>query len=197
MDDHYATLGVPRDAPADAIRKAYLALARERHPDRYPDPAAKEEAQRFFARLTEAFSTLSNARERREYDAKLAQPAPRTPEERGRAAFAQAQAALSRGALEEAIEGLHAAIHFAPGVAEHHAALGRALAAQPRSARDAATSLEEAARLDPTNAAYPLELARLLVAQGLRVRARRFAETAARLDPASAEAAALLRDLRG
>jgi curved DNA-binding protein CbpA len=195
MQDHYATLGVPRDAPADAIRKAYLALAKQRHPDRYPDPVAKEEAQRFFARLTEAFSTLSNPRERREYDAQLARPAPTTPEERGRAAFARAQALLAQGAVEQGIEELHAAIHFAPAVAEHHAALGRALAVQPRSARDAAAAFEEAARLDSRNAAYPLELARLLVGQGMKLRARRFAEAACRLDPRSAEAAALLREL--
>jgi curved DNA-binding protein CbpA len=196
MEDHYATLGVPRDAPADAIRKAYLALARARHPDRHPDPVAKEEAQRFFARLTESYAILSDPRERREYDARLAQPVPKPPEERGRAAFAQAQALLSREAVEAAIEELHAAIHFAPGVAEYHAALGRALAARPRTAREAAGALEEAARLEPTNAGYPLELARLLVAQGLRLRARRFAEAASRLDPASTDAAALLRELR-
>jgi curved DNA-binding protein CbpA len=195
MEDHYATLGVPRDAPADAIRKAYLALAKERHPDRFPDTAAKEEAQRFFARLTEAFSTLSNPRERREYDAQLSRPAPKTPEERGRAAFAKAQALLAQGAFEQGIDELHAAIHFAPAVAEHHAALGRALAGQPRTAREAVAALEEAARLDPRNTAYPLELARLLVAQGMKLRARRFAEAASRLDPRNAEAAALLREL--
>jgi len=57
-------------------------------------------------------------------------------------------------------------------------------------------ALEEAARLEPRNAAYPLELARLLVDLGLRLRARRFGEAACRLAPASPEAAALLRDLR-
>jgi curved DNA-binding protein CbpA len=195
MEDHYTTLGVPRDAPADAIRKAYLRLARERHPDRFPDPVAKAEAQRFFSRLTEAFSVLSSPRQRHAYDAQLEKPAPTTPEERGREAFAKAQALLARGALEQAVEELHAAIHFAPRVAEQHAALGRALAELPRSAREAAAAFEEATRLDPKNAAYPLELARLLAAQGLKVRARRCAEMACRLDPANDGAAALLREL--
>jgi molecular chaperone DnaJ len=42
--DYYAILGVPRDASADQIKRAYRKLARELHPDVNPDKAA---AQRF------------------------------------------------------------------------------------------------------------------------------------------------------
>ena len=40
--DLYETLGVPRDADADAIKKAYRKLARQLHPDVNPDPATQE-----------------------------------------------------------------------------------------------------------------------------------------------------------
>src|SRR5262249_19373266 len=38
--DHFALLGVPRDAPVDTIRSAYVAFACLLHPDKLPDLTA-------------------------------------------------------------------------------------------------------------------------------------------------------------
>ncbi|MCY7271787.1 MAG: DnaJ domain-containing protein [Sphingomonas bacterium] len=62
--DHYATLGVPSTANAAAIRAAYLALMREYHPDRNPDPAAVERAQTIIA----AFKVLGDFDRRNHHD---------------------------------------------------------------------------------------------------------------------------------
>ncbi|MBX6390034.1 MAG: molecular chaperone DnaJ [Frankia sp.] len=63
--DYYAALGVPKDAPAADIKKAYRKLARELHPDKNPgDP--KAEAR--FKEISEAYDVLSDERRRREYD---------------------------------------------------------------------------------------------------------------------------------
>jgi len=61
----YETLGVPRDATREDIRRAYASLAKRTHPDLKPDdPAATER----MVRLNEAWSVLSDARMRAAYD---------------------------------------------------------------------------------------------------------------------------------
>lgn len=60
--DHYATLGVAKDAEAADIKKAYRTLARELHPD--TNPAGEER----FKRVSEAYDVLSDDVKRREYD---------------------------------------------------------------------------------------------------------------------------------
>ena len=43
--DYYAILGVPRDASADQIKRAYRKLALELHPDVNPDAVAQQRFQ--------------------------------------------------------------------------------------------------------------------------------------------------------
>jgi len=62
--DLYDTLGVPRDADADAIKKAYRKLARQLHPDVNPDP----ETQDRFKEVTHAYEVLSDPEKRQMYD---------------------------------------------------------------------------------------------------------------------------------
>ncbi len=68
--DHYALLGVPRDAKQDQIRRAYFALARQLHPDRLSALAIADEArdaQRLFAEVNTAFTVLSDPERAKEY----------------------------------------------------------------------------------------------------------------------------------
>ena len=63
--DYYATLGVPRTASADEVKKAYRKLARQHHPDLNPnDPKAKEK----FQEVQTAFDVLSDQKKRELYD---------------------------------------------------------------------------------------------------------------------------------
>ena len=63
----YDLLGVETTASSSEIKRAYLKLARERHPDKNPDdPQAKER----FQKLGEAYQVLSNEDARAKYDAK-------------------------------------------------------------------------------------------------------------------------------
>ncbi|ONH53478.1 molecular chaperone DnaJ [Frankia sp. CcI49] len=62
--DFYEVLGVPRDADADAIQRAYRKLARKYHPDINSDPSAEER----FKDLSEAYDVLSDPGARARYD---------------------------------------------------------------------------------------------------------------------------------
>ena len=64
--DFYAILGVPVDADAAAIKKAYRKLARTLHPDAKPGDA---EAEQRFKEIGEAYAVLSDPEERKQYDA--------------------------------------------------------------------------------------------------------------------------------
>jgi molecular chaperone DnaJ len=63
--DYYGTIGVPRDAKEDDIRKAYRKLARKFHPDLNPGDKAAEEK---FKQVQEAYDVLSDAKKRQVYD---------------------------------------------------------------------------------------------------------------------------------
>ena len=59
--DYYKTLGVPRDADADTIKKAFRKLARKYHPD-----AGGDETK--FKEINEAYEVLSDDKKRKLYD---------------------------------------------------------------------------------------------------------------------------------
>ena len=197
MRDFYELLGVARTATESEIRQAFTRLARGAHPDRFTDPAEKQHAAAEFRDITTAFNTLVNARGRQEYDAAGAQPVTRTPEEAAAEAWARAQAHLEAGRVEAAIADMRIAIHHAPDEARYRAALGRALARQPSSAREAIQHLERANALAPRDVAVLADLVSLLAAQGLRIRAHKALEAALRLAPGDSRLLRLRAELEG
>jgi molecular chaperone DnaJ len=65
MADYYATLGVPRDASDDDLKKAYRRLAMQYHPDRN---GGSKEAEEKFKEVTEAYDVLRDPQKRAAYD---------------------------------------------------------------------------------------------------------------------------------
>ena len=68
MTDHYATLGVPRTASADEIKRAFRKLASQHHPDKGGDTKKFQEIQA-------AYDTLGDERKRAAYN----NPQPQMP----------------------------------------------------------------------------------------------------------------------
>lgn len=85
----YEVLGVPRDADAVALRRAYLAAARAHHPDFHAgaDAAERASSAKRMQEINEAWAVLGDPARRAEYDrrqpgARSRPPAPERSEER-------------------------------------------------------------------------------------------------------------------
>lgn len=69
-DNCYELLGVTKESKQPAIKRKYRHLAAEWHPDKNPDPRAKE----IFQKYANAYEVLSNPEMRSNYDYLLAHP---------------------------------------------------------------------------------------------------------------------------
>lgn len=80
---HYDTLGVAEGAEPEVVRRAYLELARQLHPDRWGDASSDERlhAERRMREVNEAWRVLGNPARRLAYDAgrRRTSPARDTP----------------------------------------------------------------------------------------------------------------------
>ena len=82
--DYYAVLGVGSDADQELIRSAYLALAKQYHPDSATAASPKNDEK--FHSVSEAYENLRDPDRRREYDMLQARREQQRREARARAA---------------------------------------------------------------------------------------------------------------
>lgn len=218
--DHYDVLDIGRLCSDEEIKAAYHALARRFHPDHFhkSDADLRSRVDSAFARIAQAYETLSSSALRTAYDAKLnskpAGPAmkpaaaekPAQPEaerkekpgnaERAAASFQQGLAALQRNQRDQAIRLLAEAAMLQPREARYRANYGYALIGETNARRVAESELQAALALEPDNASHRVMLAELYQALGLRRRAHGEAERALAADPKNEAARALLNSLR-
>ena len=135
--DHFALLGLAVGAPIEAVRGAYLELARYLRPDRLALLGITDEAfdaQRLFAQVGIAFTTLTDPARRDEYLAVLQgavpivhQPTQPNVIDRGALAaeaYQRGQDALRANQPSQAVAELTRAVELAPNEVDFSAMLG-------------------------------------------------------------------------
>ena len=85
--DYYAVLGVGSDADQELIRSAYLALAKQYHPDSATAASPKNDEK--FHSVSEAYENLRDPDRRREYDMRQARREQQRTKARARAGYAR------------------------------------------------------------------------------------------------------------
>src|SRR5207245_3511755 len=72
MRSHYETLGIPKEASAERIKRSYRKLVKLYHPDQFPSRSREQaEAEKRMRDINVAYSILSKPLSRTRYDAKL------------------------------------------------------------------------------------------------------------------------------
>jgi tetratricopeptide (TPR) repeat protein len=226
--NHYEVLNVISTAPPERIKNSYYALARLYHPDKFhlqTSSTLHAHIESAFARITQAYETLMDARRRSGYDAKLAaleksrmfaQSAPKkvvkeadrgsatdagtTPEagsesERAENNFKEGYGALQQGQTQFAVTKLAAAARAIPQEARYRAYYGSALAAGGETRRLAEAEIQAAIKLDPGNASYRVMLAELFFDLGFFKRAEGELERAVSIEPNNLAARKLMEKL--
>ncbi|HVS62493.1 MAG TPA: DnaJ domain-containing protein [Thermoanaerobaculia bacterium] len=177
MKDYYAVLGVDREATPQEIRKRFMALARERHPDRFSGEE-KRVAEAEFQSLTEAFNVLSSAERRRRHDLELARPQSQArqadPKQVAKSFLAQGTRAYRNRDFDRAIEEFERATK----VDDRNAVAwnGLALASYHRGGAmsKAMSAIARACELDKMNLKYLKLAGRLFAEGGMPLRAERY-----------------------
>jgi CheY-like chemotaxis protein len=222
--DHFWSLGVGREASTAELDRAYEALARSFHADRYrlaPEDDRRM-AQEIFDSLAEAHRVLRDPALRRAYLSKLgrdngepAQPS-RAANTGPAATSSRAAASPPTGAAQslyevglehlrarrhhEAVEVLRQAARLVPNEADYRAALGWALFRQApgdaRAARAAIAELRRATQIDERHRDAAQHLAEIYAQTGQPESAVAELERLLALDPEAVELADELRRLR-
>jgi curved DNA-binding protein CbpA len=219
--DHYDVLDVGRLAETDEIKRAYHLLARRFHPDRFHQREAelRQHIEAAFARIAQAYETLSNGSLRAAYDGKLkskspataapkpppikldqdtqVKPAPKVSKSASaESSFQRGLAAMQQNQRDLGLRLLSEASMLEPRVARYRAQYGYALIKEPSARRIAETELQAAISLEPNNASYRVMLAELYKQLGLRRRAEGELERALVADPKNETARTLLSSLK-
>lgn len=188
--DLYQVLGVSSGARTDEVRRVYYALARKFHPDKFRKEEIKAKAEKAFARITEAYSTLINADLRQKYNEEAAAHAgqrsdngPADTTDLARQNYRHGREHLEHGRLAEALSSLQNACDQDPSRPEYFELLGTIQARNPRLRKQAEENLQKAIELSPTSANAYAVLGSLYERAGTPDRAKEMYRRALQWDP--------------
>ena len=204
--NHFEILGVARDAPPHELRRAYLALAKEYHPDKHYSSASaevRELAAEIYHLVSIAYETLTEPEERRRYEESLKAGGAREEPDAvasvlaAEGKFQRGEQLLRERRFKEAAAAFREAVALYDEEGEFHAHLGWSLfQASPGSAEvlaEALDHIEKAIRLNPKVDSSYLFLGYIHKSTGRPDKAERSFEKALQCNPDCLEA---LHELR-
>jgi len=194
--DHYALLGVGRDASESEIRERFRTLAREAHPDRAPRDR-KAEAEAKFQELTQAVNVLTNPARRKAYDfdRTVAKGVSADEDPAGQNYLGFGIASYKEKQYADAAGNFALAVHRNPNDAKAQHYLGLA-SARSGDMRTAVKALEAAMALDPHNLTLLKDAGTIFRQAGLFVKAEKAYLEALQWDPSAAEIRRALDEVR-
>ena len=191
----YEVLGIQSNVGTTDVRRAYYALARTLHPDKFRHDDMKSKAEKVFARITEAYSTLSHAAMRGKYDEELARRSGKDrddpqvdPAVMARLNFNRGKEYYDKGKYPQALSFFANACQQDAAKGAYFQYLGMTQAHNPRLRKQAAQSLLKAMELDPTSAEPYAQLGSLYVRMGQTARGQEMYRKALQWDGSNQEA---------
>jgi len=189
QQDLYQVLGVVSSAPPDDLRRAYYSMAKRFHPDKFMRDDLKQKAEKVFAHITEAYSTLSTVPTRAKYDEDMSMRRPKGAEksmdshEMARLNFKHGKEQFDKGRPGEAVGFFQNACDQDPAKADYFYWLAKAQSRNPRWKKDAEENFLKAIQIDPSNGSYYADLGALYARGGVQTKARDMFKKALQWDP--------------
>ena len=174
----------PRTASAAEVRKAYAQLARERHPDRFADPAEKARAEEFFKDSPPPSTPSANDKQPARVRRQPGPPAGRAARgDRRRTPIARGLQMFEAKQYHEAVELLRTAVGHVPGASPLPGRARHGPGPNPHWVREGIQAIGEGHPARAARGRLPVRAGGAAPGPGPQLRARKAAEAALRLDP--------------
>ncbi len=201
--NYYDILGININASHSEVKKAYLKVARDYHPDRHRDlrdSSIKDKLTTLFTFLNKAYSTLSSEAKKTEYNnilfKKIARKDPNSDIINAEEQFKRGIGELKKGNFWGAADFFRWATKKDPQKANYWAHLSLALSEMSRRTKEAEETILKAIELEPHNANYYVHLGKIYLQAGIEKRAVHQFKTALSWDPTNKKAQKELEKLK-
>ncbi len=181
----------------DELRERYFFLVKKFHPDRVrtlSNPELIKKCEEIFIRLTQAYKILSSPSSKTEEKLLIIEdkPSPELAEKK----FSEAKGLLASGLIWDAILLLKEAVRINSGNPQYYLYLGKAQVKIPSMRREAEVSFLKSIEIEKWNPDAFLELGKLYLSEGMKMRAKSMLEKVLTLEPQNDEARELLDSIK-